>query len=156
MANRPLLFNNTQIFRPRGSLSLPTWCGITKSCMRTAWTIAALSPMEWYRVCARHSRRDERVGCFRINLMNLPPSMSNNVFHLSGQWTKYILRLSLLCTLIKQMCRGIQVYLYNSHFAMATLLTPHTSIQPRNNGCRLVWPTLEDVPHMTHPSSWAR
>ena len=126
------------------------------SCMTIAWTTATSSPMDWSRVCVPRSRRDEMVGCFRTRSMNLAHLMSNNAFRHSELWTRCILHLSLPCTLIKQICLGTQVSQYNSHFAMATLLMPHTFIHPHNKDCHLVWRTWEDVLHTIHPSSWAR
>ena len=136
-----LLFSSPGTFLPRGSPSWPLWDGTMTSCMTIAWTTATSSPMDWSLACVPRSRRDEIVECFRTHLMNSAHLMSSNVFLRSEPWTRCILHLSPPCTLIKQICLETQVSQYNSHFAMATLLMPHTSIHPRNNDCHLVWQT---------------
>lgn len=88
--------------------------------------------------------------------MSSARSVFNSAFRLSEPWTRCILHLSLLCTLIKRMCLGTQVSRYNNHFAMVTLLTPRTSIHLHNSDCRQVWRTLGVALHTTHPRSWAR
>src|SRR5258708_2122105 len=138
---RHLLFNSPGTFLPRGSLSWPLWGGIMTFCTTIAWTTATSSPMDWSQACVPHSRCDETVGCFRTRLMNPVHLMSNSAFRHSEPWTRCILHLPLPCTQIKQMCLGTQVSHYNSRFAMATLLMPHTFIHLHNIDYHLVWRT---------------